>query len=153
VREVAQVTGLTGPTAHRIIRALHRQGFLEQDPLTDTYHLGYGAALLGRLALERLGFTSARPILAELARETGETVSLGVRVHDESVVVIVIPSTHPLRIDTPAGTRNPAVRVRHGQGPARARRADGIGRGQAPGPGPELDHLGHRFDGRARAHP
>lgn len=58
MREVAQVTGLTGPTAHRIIRALHRQGFLEQDPLTDTYHLGYGAALLGRLALERLGFTS-----------------------------------------------------------------------------------------------
>jgi IclR family transcriptional regulator, acetate operon repressor len=107
VREIAQATGLTGPTAHRIIRALHRQGFLEQDPVTDTYHLGYGAALLGRLALERLGFTAARPILSELARETGEAVSMGVRVHDESVVVIQIPSAHPLRIDVPPGKRNP----------------------------------------------
>ncbi|MFC3996583.1 IclR family transcriptional regulator [Nocardiopsis sediminis] len=105
--QVAHRLGLTVSTAHRLMRALHGTGLLGRDPATDGYHLGVTAAVLGRLALERLGTTVMQPVLEELRDTTGESVTLGVRSGDEVAVLVQLPSVHPLRYDQQPGARNP----------------------------------------------
>ncbi|WP_242910485.1 IclR family transcriptional regulator [Actinomadura terrae] len=105
--EVAHRLGLSVSTAHRIVRALHDTGMLGRDALTERYFLGPTTAILGRLALERMGTTLLQPELTALRDGTGEAVSLGVRVGDEVAVLLHLPSAHPLRYDQPPGARNP----------------------------------------------
>ncbi|WP_131742665.1 IclR family transcriptional regulator [Actinomadura roseirufa] len=105
--EIAHRLGLSVSTAHRIVGALHDTGMLGRDPRTERYFLGPTAAILGRLALERMGATLLQPPLTALRDGTGEAVSLGVRVGDEVAVLVHLPSAHPLRYDQPPGTRNP----------------------------------------------
>ncbi|RRO18309.1 IclR family transcriptional regulator [Saccharopolyspora rhizosphaerae] len=104
---VATQLGLTVSTAHRIMRALHAADMLAQDPATERYFLGATAAILGRLALERMGTTVMHPVLTALRDRTGEAVSLGTRVGDEVAVLVQLPSPHPLRYDQEPGARNP----------------------------------------------
>lgn len=105
--EIAHRLGLSVSTAHRIVHALHATGMLGRDPQTERYFLGPTAAILGRLALERMGTTLLQPELTALRDGTGEAVSLGVRAGDEVAVLLHLPSTHPLRYDQPPGDRNP----------------------------------------------
>ncbi|QXJ19778.1 IclR family transcriptional regulator [Actinomadura graeca] len=105
--EVAHRLGLSVSTAHRIVRALHDTGMLGRDALTERYFLGPTTAILGRLALERMGATLLQPELSALRDGTGEAVSLGVRAGDEVAVLLHLPSAHPLRYDQPPGARNP----------------------------------------------
>lgn len=105
--EIAHRLGLSVSTAHRIVGALHATGMLAQDPATERYFLGPTTAILGRLALERMGATLLQPELTALRDGTGEAVSLGVRAGDEVAVLLHLPSVHPLRYDQPPGDRNP----------------------------------------------
>lgn len=107
VTEIGAQTGLTAATTHRIVRALRTEGWLEQDAHSERYHLGITTAVLGRLALERLGHSFALPDLQRLAASTGEAVSLGVRSGQEVLVVLQVPSSHPLRFHQDPGARNP----------------------------------------------
>jgi IclR family acetate operon transcriptional repressor len=107
VSELAARTGLNVATTHRIVQALRRRGLLEQDPLGERYHLGLTVAVLGQLALERLGFSFAVPELQRLAARTGESVSLGVRIGHEVLVLLQVASTQPLRFHQEPGSRNP----------------------------------------------
>jgi IclR family acetate operon transcriptional repressor len=104
---VARQLGLTVSTAHRIMRALHAADMLGQDPTTERYFLGPTTAILGRLALERMGATVMQPILTALRDRTGEAVSLGVRVGDEVAVLVQIPSVQALRYTQEPGARTP----------------------------------------------
>jgi IclR family acetate operon transcriptional repressor len=105
--EIAHETSLNFATASRIARALRDAGLLAQDQGTDRYQLGVGTALLGRLALERLGVGSAYPQLEGLARATGESVNLGVRDGAQSLTLMHFPSANALRVEQYPGTRNP----------------------------------------------
>ncbi|TDC04464.1 IclR family transcriptional regulator [Actinomadura bangladeshensis] len=105
--EIAHRLGLSVSTAHRIVHALQATGMLAQDPATERYFLGPTTAILGRLALERMGATLLQPELTALRDGTGESVSLGVRAGDEVAILLHLPSVHPLRYDQPPGDRNP----------------------------------------------
>ncbi|WP_165978589.1 IclR family transcriptional regulator [Actinomadura darangshiensis] len=105
--EIAHRLGLSVSTAHRIVHALHATGMLARDPASERYFLGPTTAILGRLALERMGATLLQPELTALRDGTGEAVSLGVRAGDEVAVMLHLPSLHPLRYDQPPGDRNP----------------------------------------------
>jgi len=104
--ELAQLTGLTPATAHRLLRALCRADLVSHDRKTERYGLG---AALSRSAPEPL--TSWRlgraPMLDSLASTTGESVNLGVRDGSEVLVLLGVPSTQSLRFDQAAGTRVP----------------------------------------------
>jgi len=79
VRDIAERTRLHKSTAHRILMALQHNGFVEQDPRSGRYHLGLQLVKLGEHAVQRLDVRMiARPILEDLARQTGETVHLAV---------------------------------------------------------------------------
>jgi DNA-binding IclR family transcriptional regulator len=79
VRDIAERTGLHKSTAHRLLMALQHNGFVEQDPRSGRYHLGLQLVKLGEHAVQRLDVRMiARPLLEELAAQTGETVHLAV---------------------------------------------------------------------------
>ena len=103
VTEIAQEAGLRVSTAHRIVRALVAADLMEQDRRTERYRLGGALHLLGMRAAEQLGYQDARGVLDELAHETGESASLGIR-RDRSVqVVLVSSSDQRLRYDHELG--------------------------------------------------
>ncbi len=107
VTELAQHLGVSPSTAHRLARTLCDVGLVGQDVRTDRYHLGPALIPLGRAAEARLGFSVARPALAELAAATGESVSLGVRQGDEVLTVVAVASSQALRFDLAEGSRVP----------------------------------------------
>lgn len=107
VTEIAQQTGFTISTAHRLARALTDAGLLSQDDRTERYQLGPALIVLGAKAADRLGYRRALPTLRELATATGESVSLGIRTGNEVHVVLHVPSPQPLRFDQQPGTAVP----------------------------------------------
>ena len=107
VSEIADQVGINVSTAHRIVRALVAGGLLDQDPETERYHLGLTTLLLGQLTLDRVGLSGAAPAIEALAASTGEAVNLGIRVGDEVLVVLHVPSAELLRFEQLPGTRVP----------------------------------------------
>jgi len=105
--ELAQGTGLSPGTTHRLLRALCNAGLLQQDRLTERYGLGAALVPLGSRAADALGIPAARRVLESLAATTGESVSLGVRDGDHVLVLACVPSAQHLRFDQEVGTRVP----------------------------------------------
>ncbi len=107
VTELAQRTGLTVSTAHRLARTLTEAGLLHQDPRTERYLLGPTLVVLGEKAARLLGYQHALPLLEELAAETGESINLGIRAGNEVHIVLDVVSRQPLRFNQEPGSRVP----------------------------------------------
>jgi IclR family acetate operon transcriptional repressor len=107
ISDLAGEVHLGASTVHRIVRALCEGGLLAQNPDTERYHLGPTTALLGELAIERLGFSLARAELERLVAATGESVNLGIQQGSDVLVVLRIESHQPLRFDQEPGSRVP----------------------------------------------
>nr|WP_042183361.1 IclR family transcriptional regulator [Kibdelosporangium sp. MJ126-NF4] len=101
--ELATTSGLPMPTIHRLIRTLVALGYVRQHP-NRRYALGSRLIRLGENAGRQFG-TWARPLLAELVDEVGETANLAVLEHDEVVYVAQAPSRHSMRMFTEVGRR------------------------------------------------
>jgi DNA-binding IclR family transcriptional regulator len=105
--DIVRVTGLTRPTAHRLIRSLEDHGYL--------FHvggLGYalGPRLLGlaTAAMRELPLRElAHPALERLARTTGESAQLFVRDGDRRICVDAVDSEHELRTIVEVGAALP----------------------------------------------
>lgn len=102
--DIARSAGLSPSTTHRLLSALCDEGFLTQDASTQRYRLGTSVLVLGQRAAEQAGFERARPVLSALAEETGESASLSVRSGRLVLVVMLVPSRHPLRFDHGVGS-------------------------------------------------
>jgi DNA-binding IclR family transcriptional regulator len=77
VSEAAERLGVARSTAHRLLSALRRRGFVLQDKPNGVYRPGpvlteIGLAAIGRIDIRLV----ARPILEELREQTRETISL-----------------------------------------------------------------------------
>jgi DNA-binding IclR family transcriptional regulator len=103
VTSIARHTGLNLTTAHRLVRTLVQEHFMEQDPENEQYRLGPALAVLGRRAVESSGLDRARPTADRLSAATGESVSVGVRASRGVMVVLQSSSRHALRFEHPAG--------------------------------------------------
>lgn len=106
--ELAERTGLSPSTTHRLARALCEAELMRQDPRTERYGFGLRLITLGQRAAHAFGVAEARVTLEALARTTGESVNLGVRDGDDVLVLLCIPSAQRLRFDQEAGSRVPA---------------------------------------------
>src|SRR5947199_7239032 len=91
------------PTIHRLIRTLVSLGYVRQNT-NRHYALGARLIRLGENASMQFG-TWARPLLAELVDEVGETANLAVLERDEVVYVAQVPSRHSMRMFTEVGRR------------------------------------------------
>lgn len=120
LQELQDSTGLPRATAHRLAVALETHGFVRRDD--GRFDLGGELAVLGRIAAERTPLVAvARPALAALRDETGESVQLFVRDGDQRRCVTSLQSPHALRWIVPEGALFPlavgsAGRVLLGEG-------------------------------------
>lgn len=101
--ELSSSSGLPLPTIHRLMRTLVACGYVRQQP-NRRYSLGPRLIRLGESASRLLG-TWARPYLARLVEETGETANMALLDGDEVVYVAQVPSRHSMRMFTEVGRR------------------------------------------------
>jgi IclR family acetate operon transcriptional repressor len=101
--ELSGTSGLPLPTIHRLMRTLVACGYVRQQP-NRRYALGPRLIRLGESASRLLG-TWARPYLARLVEETGETANMALLDGDEVVYVAQVPSRHSMRMFTEVGRR------------------------------------------------
>jgi DNA-binding IclR family transcriptional regulator len=100
-------TGLSRATTHRLAAALTTHGLVRRDD-EGRYSLGLRLIGLGHAAAEAVpGWLDARPALAWLQGETGESVQLFVRDGDVRVCVESLEAPHELRTIVPVGARLP----------------------------------------------
>ncbi len=105
--ELVEVTGLSRPTAHRLAVALEAHGLVRRDD-DGRFCLGLRLIALGHEAAEAVPvWASARPALAWLHEQTGESVQLFVLDGDARVCVESIESPRELRTIVPVGARLP----------------------------------------------
>ncbi|MFF5992397.1 IclR family transcriptional regulator [Prauserella flavalba] len=112
---IAEHLGLSSGTAHRIVRALVAEGLVAHNPRTDAYYLGTGTILLGQAAQRGFGLDKALPVLEQINAETQESVNLVVREGGESVVMLRVQSTLPLRFEQHPGARFPLYTTASGK--------------------------------------
>jgi DNA-binding IclR family transcriptional regulator len=88
VTEVAVEIGVHKSNAHRMLATLVDHGFVEQEPETEKYRLGFGlVGLAGAVTAEIDVVRNARAVSQRLSEETGETVLVTTLVARELVVV------------------------------------------------------------------
>jgi DNA-binding IclR family transcriptional regulator len=108
--ELVAATGLTRATAHRLAVALEAHGLVRRDE-DGRFTLGLRLIGLGHAAAEAVpGWLDARPALAWLQEQTGESVQLYVRERDVRVCVESMEAPHELRTIVPVGARLPLDR-------------------------------------------
>ncbi len=107
--ELGEALGLTKTTTHRLLGALESEGLVARLPSGPAYHLGLAAIALGAQALRSSELLSrVRPLLRELAVETGETVSLEVLVDRDVLILDEAAGPHLVAATMESGTRWPA---------------------------------------------
>ena len=105
--ELQEITGLPRATAHRLATALEQHGMLRRDG-EGRFELGLGLVPLGHAAAARFPLDDlARPVVADLRDETGESVQLFVREGGRRRCVLSLESTHGLRWIVPQGALLP----------------------------------------------
>ncbi len=103
--DACKYLGVAHSTAHRLLAMLAHHGFVQQEPVTRAYIAGpalveVGLAVVGSLNVRE----QARPLMEELAVETGETVHLGVLEGDQVRYVDAVESERALRVVARTGT-------------------------------------------------
>lgn len=103
ISQLAEATALPLPTIHRLLRTLLSSGYVRQLP-SRRYGLGPGLIRLGEVASRQLG-AWARPHLARLVEELGETANMAILDGDKATYVAQVPSAHSMRMFTEVGRR------------------------------------------------
>lgn len=101
--QLAATSGLPLPTIHRLVRTLVDLGYLRQEP-SRQYVLGPRLIRLGESSSHMLSIW-ARPHLAALVDELGESANLAMLDGDQIVYVAQVPSRHSMRMFTEVGRR------------------------------------------------
>jgi DNA-binding IclR family transcriptional regulator len=107
--EVVAATGLTRPTAHRIVHVLMEEGIVERNARSKRFAIGQQVPelALARQSRSRL-IVAAEPYLARLSREVGDTVFLTIRTGLDSLCVARWIGTYPIQVlSIEVGARRP----------------------------------------------
>jgi DNA-binding IclR family transcriptional regulator len=107
--EVVQSTGLTRPTAHRILHALIEEGIVEKSENSGCYAIG---RQVPELALARQSrsplLIAAEPWLANVSQRLGDTLFLTVRTGLDTLCVARRIGTYPIQVlSIDVGARRP----------------------------------------------
>lgn len=87
IREIANVSGLAKSSVFRIIKTLVALKVVEQDS-DELYRLGLTLSKYGNKINHSMDIVlSAKPVMKALAKETGESINLGI-LHEQQVLVL-----------------------------------------------------------------
>jgi len=105
--ELAALLKLPAPTAHRLLTALERSAFVRQDA-NGVWTVGVRAFRVGAAFLAQRDLAvEARPHLAKLMEQAGETANLAVMSDGEAVFIAQAPCRELMRMDVKLGARAP----------------------------------------------
>ncbi|SDI94130.1 IclR family transcriptional regulator [Billgrantia gudaonensis] len=106
--ELAEAVDLAPSTTHRLLQALHGQGFVTQDAELGVWKIDVKTFRIGNSFLEARDFVAtSRPFLRRLTAQTGETANLGIRDGGTAVFLAQSESPQMMRMITRLGSRAP----------------------------------------------
>ena len=103
IGEIASLTGIPLPTAHRLLRTLVDRGYMRQTP-DRRYALGFRLVPLGASASAMVGVGTER-VLGRVVDALGETANLAMLDGDRVAYVAQVPGRHSMRMFTEVGRR------------------------------------------------
>lgn len=116
VAEASRLLGVARSTAHRLLQALASRGFVTQDLDTRAYVVGPVLLRLSVTVSRGLGLaTVARPVMAEMVDEIGETVHLVVLHGADAFFLESVETSKGLRVGGRAGQLRPAYATASGR--------------------------------------
>ncbi|MEV6415860.1 IclR family transcriptional regulator [Kribbella sp. NPDC051718] len=101
--QLATTSGLPLPTIHRLVRTLVDLGYVRQEP-SRQYVLGPRLIRLGEASSHMLSIW-ARPHLAQLVDQVGESANMAMLDGDQIVYLAQVQSRHSMRMFTEVGRR------------------------------------------------
>src|SRR3954451_16784447 len=109
VAEAADLLGVARSTAHRLLTALRRRGFVMQDRPNGAYRPGPALYEIGLAAVSRIDIRRvARPVLEDVREQTQETVSLAVLEGTSIRFIDCAESPRSVRVGNRTGVVRPA---------------------------------------------
>jgi IclR family acetate operon transcriptional repressor len=107
--DLADQTGLSRQSAHRVVRQLEENGLLLHEPLGERYLVGQRLKRLSLSALAAAQRTGAsHQILEDLVDQIGESCNIGVLDGRDVVYLDRVECDWPLRLQLQSGSRLPA---------------------------------------------
>lgn len=107
LKEIADATGLTVSTAHRMVKGLQAAGYLVQDSGSGRYSLGPEIMNLAGVILQRSDHDElvaiALPHMDRLRSESSETVGLHVTIGDQRMCIFEMVCRQPMRMASGIG--------------------------------------------------
>lgn len=108
VTQLAQQLGVNKSTVFRLLATLAKHDFIEQDPESERYKLGYKYLELSSKLLDSIDLRhEAKPYLKQLEKETNEVVHLVVYNQGEVVYIEKLEGNETLRMHSQVGKRAP----------------------------------------------
>jgi DNA-binding IclR family transcriptional regulator len=108
VTELSKRLKLHKNNVFRLLATLESRGYIEQNRASENYRLGVRCLQLGQSYVGSQGVVAqARPVMAELARQTREAVYVAVLRRGAMVPIDVIEAERPVRIASPLGALLP----------------------------------------------
>lgn len=105
--EISDYSGLTVPTAHRMVKAFVSREYVVHNPTTGRYGLGPAIMRLAQVLTQRAGndqlISLALPYMEEIRALTGETVGLHVQMDTQRLCVAELVSRHSVRMSSGVG--------------------------------------------------
>jgi DNA-binding IclR family transcriptional regulator len=107
--DVVAATGLTRPTAHRLVHVLIEEGIVERRARSKRFAIGQQVPELALARQSRSALiVASEPHLAELSRQVGDTLFLTVRTGLDSLCVARLIGTYPVQVlSIEVGARRP----------------------------------------------
>jgi IclR family transcriptional regulator, acetate operon repressor len=104
VSEAGAALGTATSTAHRLLAMLQYRGFVRQDPVTKTYHMGSELLRVGLAAVRDMDIrVQAHPFLEALCQEVDETVHMAIPQGTKMLFVDSVEGSKALRVMSRAG--------------------------------------------------
>lgn len=109
ITDIAEQTGMTYSTTHRILSALQQRHYITRDH-DNGYRLGRKVLELGYKAYSQIDLTRlAYPLLTQLAKATADTVHLGYAEGDSVIYLEKVASRRAVEISSRIGGSKPLI--------------------------------------------
>lgn len=109
IGQIAERAGLPKPTVIRLLSVLAERGYVERVADAERYRLGVKTLEVSSVYLQSTSLEAeARPIMGNLARETGQTANLGILNRGQVVHIEVVAPDRPVRFWASIGKREDA---------------------------------------------
>ncbi|MET3289202.1 UNVERIFIED_CONTAM: DNA-binding IclR family transcriptional regulator [Brevibacillus sp. OAP136] len=116
ITEMADKLGIANSTVYRLVSTLMSEGFIAKDRQTNLYRLGTSVLALGHYVQSNLPLCKAALSgLTALVQQTNETAHIGILKGDDIIYISKVECSHPVRLLSHVGKRNPCHCTSSGQ--------------------------------------